>query len=245
MARLKLLGVVLLVLLSIPRVQGATEVTMGMVLFPPYVTIDEKTKECVGDIITVSRELLLKYDIKFRVICASPLRIYRMIENAEIDFTVNIKSTEALTKHVLFSDIPYRNIRLNLYTHNEPNHRKTISAVRGFDYQGYRQKFNEEGFEFIDLPNTISAIQVFMKGRSDYMLSYEAPVQEYILTNNIIVKSTDTITPLLEIGTYYAVAKHSQHLDDLLQAFSDYAVKHRAQYFFSAWQQENVDKETE
>jgi polar amino acid transport system substrate-binding protein len=242
MIKLKILAVVLLVFLSIPSVQASTELTMGVVWFPPDVILDEKTKECVGRNITITRAILLKYDIKINVICASPLRIYRMIESEEIDFTINIKSTEALTKYVEFSDIPFRKIILNLYTHNEPNQNKTISMVRGFDYQGYRQRYSDEGFDFIDLPNTISAIRVFMKGRSHYMLSYESPVEHYLATNNITMKNTVSITPLLEIDSYYGVAKHSPHRHELMQAFSDYAVKHHAQYFLSAWQQENAAK---
>lgn len=163
-----------------------------------------------------------------------------MIEDGEVDFTINIKSTEALRKHVVFSDIPFRKIILNLYTHNEPNQNKIISAVRGFDYQGYRQKFSDEGFEFIDLPSTISAIQVFMKGRSDFMLSYESPLDNYLSKNKLTLLNSTTITPLLEIGSYYAIAKRSVHLNELKHAFNDYAVKHQAQYFLTTWQQEKI-----
>ena len=182
---------------------------MGVILFPSDVTLDEKTEECVGKNITATRELLLKYDIRGHVLCVPPSKLIRMIENAEVDFTISIKSNEAMTKHVVFSDIPFRKVILNIYTHNQSNQRKIISAVRGFDYQGQRQKISQKGFEFINFPNTISAIPVFLKGRSDYMLSYESPVQNYLLTNNITTKVSDSITPLLEIGTYYGIAKGS------------------------------------
>ncbi|MFT6898282.1 MAG: polar amino acid transport system substrate-binding protein [Paraglaciecola sp.] len=237
-----MLAVVLLFFLSIGGAQASTEITMGVILFPPDVIIDEKTKECVGINIAITREILLKYDIKVNVICASPLRIYRMIEVGEIDFTINIKSTKALTQYVVFSDIPFRKIILNLYTHNEPNQSKTISTVRGFDYQGYRQRYSDEGFEFIDLPNTISAIQVFMKGRSRYMLSYESPVKHYMGITHLSMKNTVSIIPLLEIDSYYGVAKRSPHRHELMQALSDYGEKHQARNFLSAWQQENLVK---
>jgi polar amino acid transport system substrate-binding protein len=235
--KLKFLAVVIFVFLSIASIQAETEVTMGVVVFPPDVILDEKTNECLGSNITITRELLLEFGIKFHVVCAPPQRIIRLLQSGEIDFTISIKSVEAINKHVVYSDIPIRKIRLNLYSHNESNNSQTISAVRGFEYQGYRKKFSEQGLEFIDLPNIDSAIRVFLKGRSEAMISYESPVQNYMDTNNIARLDTYSITPLLEIDAYYSVAKRSPHRKELIQAFRGYAVKHKAQNFVSAWQQ--------
>jgi len=240
--KLKFLAVVIFVFLSIASIQAETELTMGVVVFPPDVILDGKTKECVGSNITLTRELLLEYGIKFHVVCAPPQRIIRLIQNGGIDFTISIKSVEAINKHVIYSDIPVRKIRLSLYTHNESNNSQTISAVRGFEYQGYRKKFSEQGLEFIDLPNIDSAIQVFLKGRSEAMISYESPVQNYMDTNNIARLDTYSITPLLEIDAYYSVAKRSPHRKELIQAFRGYAVKHKVQYFVSTWQKNNSVK---
>lgn len=240
--KLKFLAVVIFVFLSISSVQAETELTMGVVVFPPDVILDEKTKECVGSNITLTRELLLEYGIKFHVVCAPPQRIIRLLQSGGIDFTISIKSVEAINKHVVYSDIPVRKIRLNLYSHNESNNSQTISSVRGFEYQGYRKKFSEQGLEFIDLPNIDSAIQVFLKGRSEAMISYESPVQNYMDTNNIARLNTYSITPLLEIDAYYSVAKRSPHRKELIEAFRGYSVKHKAQNFVSAWQQSNSVK---
>lgn len=87
-------------------------------------------------------------------------------------FTINIKSTKALANLVEFSKTPFRKLVLNLYSHSDAKNFSTISAVRGFDYQGYREKYAKEGVEFIDLPSTISAIRVFIKRRSNHLLSY-------------------------------------------------------------------------
>ena len=195
---LKFLLTVFVVFLTLSYAQAKTAITMGVVLFPPDVTIDEKTKECVGSAITTTRELLLEYGIKFHVVCAPAQRIIRLLQNKEIDFTISVKSDELLTQHVVYSDIPFRKVKINLYTRNELKQFKTISAVRGFEYQGYRKKFSEEGIEFIDLPNTVSAIQFFLKGRSEAMISYGAPVQNYMKTNQIAMQDTYMITVLQE-----------------------------------------------
>jgi hypothetical protein len=206
-------------------------VTMGVILFPPDVTLDEKTKECVGRNITITRALLAKYDFSLNVVCASPLRIYRMIEDGEIDFTINIKSPVALADYVVFTDIPFRQIRLNLYTHINGKEGETISAVRGFDYQGYRQKFENEGYEFIDLSSTISAIQVFIKHRSHYMLSYQSPVDNYLINNDLNIKDTVSSKSLMVIDTYYAISNQSAHLEALLRAFNHFKAEHKLKYF--------------
>ena len=230
--------------MTIPNVQAEAELTMGVVLFPPDVTIDEKTKECVGSAITATRDLLFEFGVKVHVVCAPPQRIIRLLQNKEIDFTISVRSDEILSKHVVYSEIPFRKVKVNLYIRNELKQFKTISAVRGFEYQGYREKFSQEGMEFIDLPNSVSAIQFFLKGRSEAMISYEAPVQSYMKTNQIVMQDTYTITVLQEANLYYSVAKHSPHLNELLHAFRDYAVKHQAQHYTSAQQHKNNREET-
>jgi polar amino acid transport system substrate-binding protein len=212
---------------------AAEQVTMGVLLFPPDITIDEKTKRCVGRNIDITRKLLLEYGVTMQVVCASPMRIYRMIEDSEVDLTINIKSTKALASHVEFSKVPFRKLVLNMYSHSDAKEFSTISAVRGFDYQGYRENYSKEGFEFIDLPSTISAIQVFIKHRSDYLLSYESPVLNFTNEKKLLIPDTVSVTPLLEIDTFYAISNKSIYLDKLKYIFNDYALKHNAHYFLS------------
>lgn len=114
--------------------RAVEQVTIGAILFPPGVMMDENTKKCVGRNIDITRKLLLKYGISLQLVCASPLRIYRMIEDNDADFTINIKSTKALISHVEFSQTPFRKIVLNIYSHSDAKEVSTISAVRGFDY---------------------------------------------------------------------------------------------------------------
>ena len=80
---LKFLLTVFVVFLTLSYAQAKTAITMGVVLFPPDVTIDEKTKECVGSAITTTRELLLEYGFKLHVVCAPAQRIIRLLQNKE------------------------------------------------------------------------------------------------------------------------------------------------------------------
>ena len=227
---MKFLTISFLFLLCSPSALAGTEVKLGLLLFPPDVMLDHETNECVGKNVTITRELLAGYDINVQVICSSHLRIYPMIVNGEVDLTINIKSTETLARHVGFTDVPFGNITLNLYTHIKPTQAKSISAVMGYDYQGYRLKYSQQGFNFIDLPSTISALQVFLKEKTDYLLSYDHPIENYMSQKKLSWNNRVTITTLQKIDTYYAVVSRSPHYDKLMQAFNDFAVKNQVEY---------------
>ena len=212
---------------------SATEqrVTLGSVLFPPNTQFDEATGECIGENIDVTRAILASYEVQLDVVCALPIRMYRMIQNSEVDFTVNIKTTRALKPYVEFIDPPYDQLVLNLYKYSSSSQTKTISAIRGFDYNGYRQKYMDQNYEFIDLPTAVSAIQVFLKQRSDALISYQSNVV-YLQRNNAMVFPKEVIiTPLIKVDTHYAIARGSPHFDLLWGVFNDYASKNNLTYF--------------
>jgi hypothetical protein len=49
-------------------------------------------------------------------------------------------------------------LKLDLYTHKNAQAVKSVAAIRGFDYHGFRTKLTTQGFEIFDLPTSISAI---------------------------------------------------------------------------------------
>jgi polar amino acid transport system substrate-binding protein len=149
-------------------------------VFPPDSRLDEVTQKCIGAFIDVTEKIMAEYTIKLDVICAPPIRIYKLLENADIDFTINIESTEALPDDHVFVETPYQTLYLDLYTHNKLTSIKEVAAIRGFGYHGYRNKMLANGYTFFDLPTSISAIQVFLKKRSRHLISYRAPVDYYI-----------------------------------------------------------------
>ncbi|MFT6990583.1 MAG: hypothetical protein ACJASL_002561, partial [Paraglaciecola sp.] len=53
---------------------------------------------------------------------------------------------------------------------------KTVAAIRGFSYHGFRTKLTTQGYDFFDLPTSISAIQLFLKKRSSHLISYRSPM---------------------------------------------------------------------
>lgn len=227
-----LLMALLLTFFNTPPVKSeeVPTVTMGALLFSPDIRIDENGV-CVGDSIDVSRFILAQHGINMNVVCAPPIRMYRLVQNGEVDFTINIQSTTALKPFVKFVDPPYALLSLNHYKHNVASRAKSIAAIRGFDYNGFRKQFEEQNFEFIDLPTASAALQVFLKKRSASLLSYEATVRFAQINEGAEVPSSVTITPLLQILTHYAIAEKSPNFDLLWIAFHEYAKNHNIKFF--------------
>lgn len=212
-------------------ISARNNVTMGTLVFPPHSKLDELTNKCVGRFITITEKILAEYDINIDVVCAPPVRIYRLLENADIDFTINIKSTKGLPKDIVFVDTPFSTLKVDLYTHNNVHSKKSIAAIRGFGYHGFRTKLMTQGYEFFDLPTSISAIQLFLKKRSSHLISYRAPVEYYIEEKKLNINDDVSILPLITVPTYYGISGQSPHLEKLKTAFNAYAAKHQITFF--------------
>ena len=157
----------LLLFLSAPLV-AEQKVTMGLVVFPPYSILEEQTNKCVGRFIEITKKILTDYSIQLGAVCAPPARLFRLLEKAEIDFTINIKSTVALPKNVDFVEPPFSTLQLDLYSHKQNKLDNSVAAIRGYSYHGFRAKLVDQHYKFFDLPNSISAIQLFLKKRSSH-----------------------------------------------------------------------------
>ena len=180
---------------------------LGVVVFPPYTTVDSDN-DCVGPYINAAEKLFAGSNIRLNVICAPAARIYRMLEKNEIDFTINVKSTGGLSGRVDFYPIPFSSLELALYKYRQAKE-KTVSGIRAFDYNGYRQKLVSEGFSFIDVPTAQDAIELFVRGRSRYLISYKAPYEHYISTNSIALYPAVSKTELERIPTFFAISNIS------------------------------------
>ncbi|MEW9797082.1 hypothetical protein [Alteromonas sp. CYL-A6] len=214
-----------------PAFAEQARVTLGASLFPPSAYIDEGSGKCVGENIEVASKILAHYNIELEVVCALPIRMYRLVERSEVDFTVNVKSTRALKPYVELIEPPLKQLIINLYHHGAQGDFRTISAIRGFDYEGGRQRLTEQHYQFIDLPTAASALELFLKGRSDALISYQSNVLHLQRQTALVLPEGIKVTPLLRVNAYFAVAKGSPHFELLKRVFNDYAEQHQLTYF--------------
>ncbi|WP_051275347.1 hypothetical protein [Aestuariibacter salexigens] len=157
--------------------------------------------------------------------------MYRLVEHADVDFTVNVKDTRALAPQVEFIEPPLKQLVINLYRAGGKDSFTSIAAIRNFDYNGSRQELVGEHYKFIDLPTAESALQFFLKGRSDALISYQSNVKHLQKYNALMFADNVTITPIRRVNAYFGIAKGSEHFELLKQVFTDYAEQNDLKYF--------------
>ena len=212
---------------------SAVEIRLGVHNFPPYFVMTDNAN-CSGEAVELSRRLLQSDDIKLTTVCATPARLYKMLQSGEVDLTINIKQTKALPDNVSFVATPYVQLSLVLLTHGAAVAREkqpTIAAIRGFDYHGQRQLLSEKGYSFIDLPDSISAVEMFIKGRSSALLTYEAPFNHYLQQYDLPFAAHYQCQLLEHIDAYFVVSEQSAHKTYISEKLTQHANSEQLSYF--------------
>jgi polar amino acid transport system substrate-binding protein len=190
------------------------------------------TNECVGKAIDITRTILKTSGYQLKIICAPAARIYKMMEQGKVDFTINVKSTRQLQPHTTFIEPLFTVLNLQLYSYaqKEP---LTIAAIRGFDYLGHRQRLETKGYIFSDLATAEDAITMFIRGRTRALITYERPFNNYLkhALNNKLPDGI-SVSNLQSIGTYYGISKRSPIHDEIMNFFTSYISENQITEFF-------------
>lgn len=211
----------------------ADEIRLGVHNFPPYFVMTDHDN-CAGEAVELTRSILQSADITVTAVCATPARLYKLLQSGEVDLTINIKHTQALPDNVSFIAPPYVQLSLILLTHGAAVAREkqpTIAAIRGFDYHGQRQVLTGKGYSFIDLPDSISAVEMFIKGRSSALLTYEAPFNYYLQQHNLPFEKHYQCQVLEDIDAFYVVSEQSAHKAYIDNKLTQHALDEQLSYF--------------
>jgi len=231
--RFSLLSILVLTASLLLSVSSKSEqtLTVGADIFPPGVIVDPETGDCSGYFIDSVKKIFTESDFQIDFVCASPNIIFRMLEKGQIDLIVNIKTNTQLDGLVTFVSPPYRDINISLYNHQNNTSFKTISAVRGYHYNGQRKRLQEQGFEFYDLPDTASALRFFMKKRSTYLLSYRASINYMFNKNATSVEHKIVEKKMSTLDSYFAISNKSVMFEQIKSALHNYAIKLENKYY--------------
>jgi polar amino acid transport system substrate-binding protein len=227
------LRVVILVplILIVNAAESPRTLTFGTGTFPPNSYIDPKTGECIGHSIDAVKNILANYNFKVNVVCASAKRIYRMIENGDIDLTLNTANPKLLKDVVTVVSPPYRYLKITLYHNPDIEENNLVSAVRGFNYNGHRAELVENGFLFSDLLNTNASLRFFLKGRTSHLLSYREPIEHALKEKNIQFNESVIEDDIGAIPTHFAITNNSPIYSEIDQALKDYIKANGIEYF--------------
>lgn len=194
-------------------------VVLGVVEFPPLVIKNNENNTCYGKAVTISTSLLNDMGYKVRVVCPPPARLFESLRTGKVDLTINVKGTTALDNNVTFVEKPFSYLSILLLTNPKLESDKTVSAIRGYDYEGMRKELLEDDYIIFDMANSSDAIQLFQFGRTTHLVTYEAPYDYYMqqspdsITEHIVSKE-------LNIPTYFAISKASKLSHQLQQSFT-------------------------
>ncbi len=215
---------------------------IGIHNFPPDFIVSADGQHCGGTGFEFLKQLLGQQELLLEPVCVTPARMYLLLDKNDIDFSMNIKSTKALvdvSQPPVFIEPPYMMLQLVIYSHSRRSdavHDGSVAMIRGFDYQGQRQNLQTQGYRPVDMPDAVAAIELFLKGRAEHLITYDGPFQAYIakrqadadqaeasLAEPLETMSRDT---LQQIPTHIVIAAKSPYREVLTQLLQQHAQQH-------------------
>ncbi len=214
--------------------QGTATVTlkMGLHNFPPDFVVTKDGQHCGGQGLELTRQIFQPLQVRIEPVCLTPARMYLLLDSGEIDLTINIRSTRQVKLRHHFIAPPYRSLQLMLYSQprsSKISGQQSVALIRGFDYEGERQKLLQQGYQLQDLPDSISAIEFFLHERSQYLLTYQGPFN-YYLQDHPTATPQLAASKLQQIDTFYLLSDSSPHLALMRQQLQAYASQHQCRY---------------
>jgi polar amino acid transport system substrate-binding protein len=223
----------LLLLLGWPLQAEPILLKMGIHNFPPDFVVSADGNSCGGPGLELTRRIFAGQQVKIEAVCVAPARMYMLLESGAIDFSINIKSTKAITAQHEFISPAYSELQLVMYSHKASGKAprdNSVALIRGFDYQGQRAALTQRGFVMIDLPDSISASELFLHRRSQHLLTYDGPFRAYVQAKDASLLSQFERKALTSIDTFYVLSGRSQHQQLMRQAISTYGKQHKCRY---------------
>ena len=205
---------------------------MGLHNFPPEIVVHDDGS-CGGPGLVLSQVVFADFGMKVEPVCITPARMYLLLDSGDIDFSINIRSTEKLSRQHLAVAPPYSELQLVMYSHlprSTAPRDNSVAAIRAFDYQGQRNLLLQRGYHFIDLPDSVSASQFFLHQRSQHLLTYDGPFRALLQAQNPAQLKDLQRKAITSIDTFYILSARSAHQQAMQQAIQAFAKKHRCRY---------------
>lgn len=205
--------------------------TFGMVILSPYVYFDHESNQCMGKTIDITKMIMAEYKVPLEVICGSPSRIYKGLQVGDVNFTINTKTISNEIDNTFMVKPVFSEVKVNLYSHLTMPNSSEIAVTRDYEYQGVRKQLRDQGYKFVDLPTGLSAFTVFFKKKSQHLLSFSQPIEQYLRDNAITLSKDIKVETLHKVQSNYVIMRDSRHFEVLRRTLTDYASKHNIEYF--------------
>ncbi|MBE0362051.1 hypothetical protein PULV_a3735 [Pseudoalteromonas ulvae UL12] len=194
---------------------GQTQLTFGLYPFPPDITQNQHG-ECEGPAVAQLKKLFLFSEQPLKILCVTPARLYKLFANGKVDMLLNIASTKALQGQSVIVKPQFHYINLAFATNKAMAEQKTVSAIRGYNYEGQREVLEQRGYEFVELKNGVDALELFALGRVAHHIGYIQHKEMLNFHDTKHLKLDQIEFNSLElIPTYIHISKKSPHLETI------------------------------
>lgn len=230
---LQVCGLLFLLLLAGTAVAQPIVLRMGIHNFPPDFVVSADGSSCGGPGLDLTQRIFASQQVTIEAVCVAPARMYLLLDSGAVDFSINIKSTKALAAQHEFISPAYSQLQLVMYSHKAASaapRDNSVALIRGFDYQGQRAALLQRGYVLIDLPDSISASELFLHQRSQHLLTYDGPFRAYVQSKDATLFSQYERQALSSIDTFYVISGRSMHLQLMRQAITAYGKTHQCRY---------------
>ena len=205
--------------------QAPIQVIVSLIVFPPFI-YQEKGDACFGNAVDELNNIFTEPQFSLILYCSSPARVYKDFTQDNADITISIKSTSTLGEDVFYSNKPYETLNIVLISRSSGK-ASTIAAIRGYTYQGHRQKLEDSGYKFKEFSKSSAACTAFLRGGTDSFISYEQPFEYYLNIRRERedlgkLNTTFTKTTLSKVKTYFVVNKKSEHARLMIDKINAY-----------------------
>lgn len=210
---------------------------MGIHNFPPDFVVSADGNSCGGPGLELTKGIFSAAKVTIEAVCVAPARMYMLLDSGVVDFSINIKSTKAITAQHEFVSPAYSQLQLVMYSHKATSaapRDNSVALIRGFDYQGQRAALVQRGFMPVDLPDAISASELFLHQRSQHLLTYDGPFRAYVQAKdagkNAVLLSQFERKPISSIDTFYVLSGRSLQQKLMRETIVAYGKKHQCRY---------------
>lgn len=164
-------------------------VRIGFLEFPPFSYLDAQQKP-QGSMLAFARRLTEQAGLSAELTPYPPARLYHNLATGSTELTLGATGNPAISEHVLTGKEVIGWIDLRLYypagqaapqlPHDLQG--KRLLLIHGFTYWApqARQLLDDAGLQLrLSKAHThVAAIELLQRGRSDYLLDYQPPIEE-------------------------------------------------------------------
>lgn len=209
------------------------KVRLGIHNFPPGFVMSDDGKVCGGRAVTILDRILKPAGLQIMPVCGTAARIYRQLDSGDMDMGISTVTNPLVNHAHTFLTPAYTELVLVLYSHPRAvadADSNSVVAIRGFEYQGQRLLMQQQGYQFIEMPDAVSAVGFFLHQRAQHLISYQDPFLYYLQQQGPDALTQIRQQHLMTVDAQLVVSARSVYKDRIIQALATFAATHKCRY---------------